>query len=216
MLFRSIMRPRRRALALHAKRDQPMRRPVLLRVHENLTANEFWFLQVHEKPQAGFDWVVLRRKIGAIERITHFQTKRVARSKPAWFNPKLCSFFEHEVPKLYRVAGAKEYFDAVFARVTRPRHRDWHSIELKIDNPTPLVLRLSKLEGLDSPYVRMLIDHEGRLKELLQLIVGFQDRINEQNYKEILSELLGRFPTIYADLGEDGLRQLVADDDIPF
>jgi len=89
-------------------------------------------------------------------------------------------------------------------------------IELKIDNPTPLVLRLSKLEGLDSPYVRMLIDHEGRLKELLQLIVGFQDRINEQNYKEILSELLGRFPTIYADLGEDGLRQLVADDDIPF
>src|SRR5205823_3811847 len=73
-------------------------------------------------------------KIGTVERVTHFQTKRVARTEATRLEAEILSFFEHEIPKLRGVTGAKENLNAVFAGVTGPRHRDRHSSELKVDN----------------------------------------------------------------------------------
>ena len=68
-------------LALHAKRGRAgslfhfpcflisSSRPMKLR-----------FFQIDEETQAGFTWVVLRRKIGAVQRIAHLETQRVTRS----------------------------------------------------------------------------------------------------------------------------------------
>ncbi|SRR5713226_3503350 len=87
------------------------------------------------------------------------------------------------------------------------------TVELQNDKPL-LDLKLSKLEGFDSPYIRLAIEHEGRLEELLKLIVGFKDQINDQNYKDGVRQLLARFPSIYADFGEEGLRKLVSGKDL--
>ena len=57
------MGPRRRAFAFHPKGDEPIRRPVLFRLGEDIAPDEAGFLQVHEKPEAGLDRIVFRGKI---------------------------------------------------------------------------------------------------------------------------------------------------------
>src|ERR1700694_6036496 len=78
--------------------------------------------------------MAFRRKIGAIERITHFQSQCVACAEPARLDSKFLSLLEDGVPKLHRVARAKENFYAVFAGVAGARHRYRHSLHLNIDN----------------------------------------------------------------------------------
>jgi hypothetical protein len=91
------------------------------------------------------------------------------------------------------------------------------SLELRVElwnNHPELELWLVKRQGFDSPRIRLSIAHEGRLEELLKMIVGFKDRINDKNYREVVRELMERFPTIHADLGEEGgYRQLTTDKD---
>ena len=77
------MRPRRRSFAFHPKGNEPIRGPVSLAWARTFAADEFRLLQINEETQAGFDRVVLRGKIGAVQRITHFQAQRVARAEPA-------------------------------------------------------------------------------------------------------------------------------------
>src|SRR5437588_8030630 len=127
------MRARWRALVIHFEWDQSFRRSVFFCFHQNVTACEIRFGKINKETEPGFDRVSFRRKIGAVERIAHLETERVARPEAARLDPKVLSFFEYRVPKLHCIAGAKEDFHAVFASVTGPRHRKRHSIDLKFD-----------------------------------------------------------------------------------
>src|SRR5882757_4840347 len=100
------MRPRRRPFGLHAKRDEPVWRAVLLGVSQDFTADELRLFQVHKETESSFDRVVVRRKIGPIERITHLEAQGVARAEPTRTDAEFFSFCEGVVP----------YFGCIFGR----------------------------------------------------------------------------------------------------
>src|SRR4029453_17149878 len=77
-----VMRPRRRTLPNHSKWNQPSRRTGFFFPGKFLAADKIWFGQVNEKAKPGFERIVLRRKVGAVKRETHFQAKGVARAQP--------------------------------------------------------------------------------------------------------------------------------------
>ena len=77
------MRTRRRSFAFHAEGDEPVGCSTFLCLDQHLAPDEFWFFQIDEKPQAGFDRIVFRREIGAVQRIAHLQAERVARAETA-------------------------------------------------------------------------------------------------------------------------------------
>ena len=70
-----VMRPRRRAFAFHAKGDKPSRGPFSFVSANTSRPMKFRFRQINKESEPGFDRIVFRRKIGAVERITHFQTQ---------------------------------------------------------------------------------------------------------------------------------------------
>ena len=94
----------------------------------------FDFVQIDKKTETGFDWIPLRRQIGTVERITHFESQRIARAEPARLDAERSAFFKHGIPKLHRIARTKENFNAVLSGVTGPRHRNVCSVEREIDN----------------------------------------------------------------------------------
>jgi hypothetical protein len=81
------------------------------------------------------------------------------------------------------------------------------TVEVWNESP-PVTLELTRANGDE---VRLLIDDEGRLDELLGFIIANQNELNEDNYRGVVRDLLEQFPKTFADLGEDGVRQLVSD-----
>src|SRR5881398_2853631 len=69
-----IMRPWGRAFGLQSKRHQFFWRAIFFRLHQDFATNESWFRQIDKKTEAGFDWIALRRKVGAVKRITDFKS----------------------------------------------------------------------------------------------------------------------------------------------
>src|SRR5262245_13820361 len=108
----------RRAFAFHPKGHKPAAWPVFFCLNELFATNEFSLLQIDKKTKAGLDWVVLGRKIRAIQRITHFQAKSVASTQAARSNSKGASLFEHLVPHQPCVVGREKNFYAVFPGIT--------------------------------------------------------------------------------------------------
>ena len=86
-----IMRTRRRAFALHRKGTSRLAVPFSLLATSISRPMNFGFVQIDEKTEAGFDRIVLRRKIGAVQRITHLQAQRVARAQSAGTNAERLS-----------------------------------------------------------------------------------------------------------------------------
>lgn len=78
------------------------------------------------------------------------------------------------------------------------------TVELWNESP-PVVLELTRADGDE---IRILIDDEGRLDELLRFIVAHQNELSEATYRDVVRKLVKRFPKTFADLGEDGVRQL--------
>jgi hypothetical protein len=51
--------------------------------------------------------------------------------------------------------------------------------------------------------LRIMIDFADQLYQLLDIVVGFQNAITAENYKEYIKKLLAAFPSIYMDLGDE-------------
>src|SRR5436190_3226683 len=121
-------------LALHAEGSEAVGRSVFLCLDEHVASDENRLFQINKESQAGLDWVVLRRKIGAIERIAHLQPKRVARAQAAGPDAKLFARLQHRVPDLRRIFRGKKHLDSVFAGVAGPGNREVHSVQLELYN----------------------------------------------------------------------------------
>ena len=52
----------------------------------------------------------------------------------------------------------------------------------------------------------------GKLQQLLDLIVSFQDEISSENFREYVDKILDVVPEVFVDRGEDGMQPLVKDD----
>ena len=87
----------------------------------------FGFVQINEKPQAGFDRIVFRRKIGAVERIAHLQAQacRARRGRTAEC-PASFPFSSTSFQTIAASFAGKENFHAVFAGVAGARDREFH------------------------------------------------------------------------------------------
>jgi len=83
------------------------------------------------------------------------------------------------------------------------------TVEVWNESP-PVVLELTRKDGDE---IRLLIDDEGRLDELLRFLVAHQDKLTEKTYRDVVRKLLKQFPKTFADFGEDGVRQLVTGDE---
>src|SRR3954453_7811587 len=57
------------------------------------------------------------------------------------------------------------------------------------------------------------IEPGGKLQQLLDLIVSFQDKISPDNFREYIDKILDVAPEVFVDRGEDGMHPLVKDDD---
>ena len=77
------MRSRRGALSFHSKRDKFCTRSFFFCFEQNFASGEIRFRQIDKKTKSGLERILFGRKIGAVERITHFQTQSVARTEPA-------------------------------------------------------------------------------------------------------------------------------------
>src|SRR5438034_7862504 len=87
-----------------------------------------------KESKSGLDRISLRRQIGAVKRITHFQAQYVARAQSARFNSEGFASFERRIPKICGITRGKENFNAVLSGVTGPRDRNTCSVEREIDN----------------------------------------------------------------------------------
>src|SRR5206468_8141505 len=103
-------------------------------LQQGVASDKVWFCQIDKESQSCFDWISLRRQIGTVERVTHFQTQCVARAESTRFDPEGFAFFERGVPKLQCVRGAKEYFNAVLACVPGSSDENSCRVEWKVDD----------------------------------------------------------------------------------
>src|SRR5437588_915857 len=101
------MRTRRRTFVVHLEWNQFFLRSVFFGLQQNIATDEVRLAKVDKEPESGFNRISLRRKIGAVERVTHFQSQRIARAESAWFEPELFSFLVDEIPKLHCVGRAE-------------------------------------------------------------------------------------------------------------
>src|SRR6476661_7602854 len=115
-----------RTFPVHFECDQPFPRAVSFRFQQFVASGELAFLKIDEKSETGFDRIALGRKIGAIERITHFQAQCVARAQTTGLRAEFFSALQNEVPQLRCILRTKKNFHAVFAGITGPRDRDRH------------------------------------------------------------------------------------------
>ena len=80
------MRTRRRAFAFHPESDKPAREAGVFLALKFFATGKIRLRQIDEKSEAGFERIVLRRKVGAVERIAHLETQGVARAEAAGAN----------------------------------------------------------------------------------------------------------------------------------
>src|SRR5690242_10801082 len=118
------MRSRWRSLPIHFECDQPFSRAVCFRFQQFVAPGERAFLKIDEKSETGFDRIAFGRKIGAVKRITHFQTQSVTRAQTAWLCVQFSSTLQNEVPQLCCILSTEKNFHAVFASVPRARDRN--------------------------------------------------------------------------------------------
>src|SRR6476661_901069 len=107
-----------RTFPVHFECDQPFPRAVSFRFQQFVAPGELAFLKIDEKSETGFDRIALGRKIGPVERITHFQAQGVARAQTTWLRVEFFSALQDKVPQLYSILHTKKNFNAIFARVT--------------------------------------------------------------------------------------------------
>ena len=77
-----IMGTRRRAFAF-MRNATSLVAVRFLSFEQNVAPDELRLFQIDEKTEAGFDWILFRRKIGTVERVTHFQSQRVSCAEAA-------------------------------------------------------------------------------------------------------------------------------------
>src|SRR5262245_57482399 len=106
------MRPGRRALSFHLERHEPAREAALLFLKQLCPPNEIWLRQVNKECEPGFQRIVLRRKVGAVERITHLKTQSIARAEPAGTNAYRFSLLQNFVPNPRGRLRGEEDFNA--------------------------------------------------------------------------------------------------------
>src|SRR5262249_40308802 len=129
-----IVRSWWRSFLFHPKRHELFARSVFFSPEKNVASDEAWFCQIDEEPEPCLDRISVRRQIGTVERVTHFQAQRVARAQTARLDSERLAFFEHGVPKLRCIPRAKENFDPVLTRVTSASDGNSRPIERKISN----------------------------------------------------------------------------------
>src|SRR5207237_5880553 len=87
---------------------------------------------VDKKSQPCFDWIALWRKVGAVERVTHFETQGIARTQTAGANPERFPFCQNFIPDQRRVSCRKENLDAVFTGVARAPDLEWNALVFEL------------------------------------------------------------------------------------
>src|SRR3954447_10967587 len=125
------MRKRRRAFRLHPKCHETVRASVLFRLHQHIAADELRLVQINEERKPRLDRIVFGRKIGPVERIAHFESKRVARAETARPDSEVLSRVQKVVPGFRRVFGGTKYFDSILAGITGAGYGDLRSITVE-------------------------------------------------------------------------------------
>src|SRR6266446_5164889 len=105
------MRPRRRSLLFHLKCNQWC------------ATDEILFFQVNKEPETGFKRIAVGGKIGAIERVTHFESESVAGAEAAGFHSKFRANYQCVLPELGCNLCRKEDFESVFSGIPGSRNR---------------------------------------------------------------------------------------------
>src|SRR6478609_2565523 len=118
----------RGTFACHLKSNQLARGAAFLGLLQDVATDEILFRQVDKKSEAGLDWIALWRQIGAVQRVTHLESQRVARAESARFDPKRLSVIKDGVPDHGRVFGGEENLHAVFTGVTRASDRQLYTL----------------------------------------------------------------------------------------
>src|SRR5690349_4726378 len=148
------MRPWWRTFPVHFECDQPFPSSTCFRFQQFVAPGELAFLKIDKECETGFNRIPFSRKIGAIERITHFQAQCVARAQTTRLRAEFFSALQNEVPQPCCILRAEKNFDAIFAGITGPRDRDRHVFS----NEIAYAISCWKLDILTQQLVKE-IDH---------------------------------------------------------
>lgn len=75
-------------------------------------------------------------------------------------------------------------------------------------NASENLIHLIMESWLGGPSVALEINFLDRLNELLDLIVSFQDKVTEHNFRKYVAKVVEVCPEVYVDLGDIGLVRL--------
>src|SRR6266404_5498965 len=94
------MRSRRRSFLFHFKCNQSYRCAFRFCLEQWCATDEILFFQVNKEPETGFKRIAVGGKIGAIERVTHFEPESVAGAQAAGFHSEFPTSCQCVLPEL--------------------------------------------------------------------------------------------------------------------
>ena len=126
------MRSRWRSFLSHFKCNQSLPCTFRFCLEQWCPTDEILFFQVNEQSETSFERIAVRKKIRAIERVTHFEPESVAGAETARFHSEFATSCQCVLPELGCNLSRKEDFETVFSSIPSSCNRDYGVRKLEI------------------------------------------------------------------------------------